>query len=137
MTWLIMPLFAFTNAGVDLRGLPIDVIFDSVTLGIIFGLCVGKPVGVMLFSWLVLQISRIKLPARTTWLEMFGVAALCGIGFTMSLFLGTLAFQGKNPHLMAEVKLGVLVGSIISGILGALILRKAFVRKVDSEERQV
>jgi NhaA family Na+:H+ antiporter len=137
VTWLIMPLFAFTNAGVDLRGLSLEVIFDSVTLGIIFGLCCGKPLGVMLFSWLILQTGRIKLPANTTWFQMFGVAALCGIGFTMSLFLGTLAFQGKNPHFMAEVKLGVLVGSLISGIIGALILRKAFVKKVVSEERQV
>jgi NhaA family Na+:H+ antiporter len=133
VNFFIMPLFAFVNAGVDLRDVSLAVLFDSVTLGIIFGLCIGKPVGVVSCSWLILKVSRIKLPANTTWLELFGVAVLCGIGFTMSLFLGTLAFQSSAAVYLTEVKLGVLAGSLLSGVSGALILRYAFANKGEDE----
>jgi NhaA family Na+:H+ antiporter len=135
VNFFIMPLFAFANAGVDLRGLSFTALFDSVTLGIILGLCLGKPLGVMGFSWVLIQCSGVKLPQDTTWLELFGTAALCGIGFTMSLFLGTLAFESSAPVYLAEIKLGVLVASLLSGIMGALILRKAFGKTGVSREK--
>ena len=134
VTWIILPLFAAANAGVSLRQVSLPQLTDGVTLGIVAGLCLGKPLGVMLSVGLSRLCSRARLPQDTTWLALFGVALVCGIGFTMSLFLGTLAFQENNLRYLTEVKLGVLIGSLTSGILGALILRIAL-KNGNREER--
>ena len=134
VAFFIMPLFAFANAGMPLNDLSVQTVFDSVTLGIVFGLVVGKQLGVMGFSWLLIRSGFAKLPKDTGWFAFYGVSLLCGIGFTMSLFLGTLAFQDANPVYMTEVRLSVLVGSLLSGIFGALILRMALAKKAHGQE---
>ncbi|MDR3490602.1 MAG: Na+/H+ antiporter NhaA [Gammaproteobacteria bacterium] len=129
VAYFIMPLFAFANAGLSVRGLSSNVLTDSVTMGTVLGLFLGKQVGVLGVAWLVIKAGWAKLPHHTTWLELYGVAILCGIGFTMSLFLGTLAFQENNPVYLLEVRLGVLIGSIVSAVIGAMMLQFAFYNK--------
>jgi len=125
----IMPLFALANAGVSFAGLEKSMVFDTVFLGIVFGLLIGKPLGVFCFTWVWVKMGRAVLPHQVNWSEMMGVAVLCGIGFTMSLFLGTLAFQHKNSIYLTEVRLAVLAGSLFSGLVGSLILWHVFKRR--------
>lgn len=127
VAFFIIPLFALANAGFSLDNVAIDIFNDVVILGIIFGLFIGKQVGVFGVSWLLIKLKFSKLPASTTWLQMYGVALLCGIGFTMSLFLGTLSFHNE-PIYLSKVRLGVMCGSIISAIVGMLVLKVAFER---------
>ncbi|MEM8744286.1 MAG: Na+/H+ antiporter NhaA, partial [Pseudomonadota bacterium] len=117
----VMPLFAFANAGVDLRGLSLDVLFAGIPLGIAAGLFLGKQIGIMSFVWVSVKAGFARLPRGVTWMQIYGVSLLAGIGFTMSLFIGTLAFA--DPQHSAAVRLGVLSGSFLSGVLGYLILR--------------
>jgi NhaA family Na+:H+ antiporter len=130
VAYLVLPLFGFANAGVSLRGVTSDILASPLVLGIVVGLCIGKQLGVFGMVGLMVRLGWAKLPAHTSWLALYGVALLCGIGFTMSLFLGTLAFQGSDPGYLVEVRLGVLFASIISGVVGATVLRVAFVRRV-------
>ena len=113
--YAIMPLFAFANAGVAL-GDASGLVLDPVAVGVILGLLVGKPAGVMLFSWIAVKIGWATLPAEVSWRQILGVGFLAGIGFTMSLFVGSLAF-GASP-LYDAAKVGVLVGSALAGIVG-------------------
>lgn len=126
VAFLIMPLFAFANAGVSLKGLTTAALTDTIFLGTVAGLFLGKQLGVLIFSWALIKTGWAKLPEKTSWKALYGVALLCGIGFTMSLFLGTLAFQGFDAVYLAEVRLGVLAGSLLSGVAGVIILRSAF-----------
>lgn len=123
IAFMVLPLFAFANAGVSLGGLSWPDITDSVTLGIIAGLFLGKQIGVFGLSWLIVQMRWAKLPKGATWLQFYGVSLLCGIGFTMSLFIGTLAFENSSSDIMTNVKLGVLIGSLLSAVTGALVIR--------------
>ncbi|MBX3708695.1 MAG: Na+/H+ antiporter NhaA [Gammaproteobacteria bacterium] len=125
VAYVIMPLFALTNAGFSLSAITWDNLTDKMVLGIALGLFIGKQVGVFLFSWLVIQLGFAKLPEKSTWLQLYGTAVLCGIGFTMSLFLGTLSFASENIYL-AEVRLGVIMGSLLSSLVGAIVLLFAF-----------
>ena len=127
VSFLIMPLFAFANAGFSLAGLSKNLVTSGLVLGIVFGLFIGKQLGVFGFSWLLIRLGGGKLPSKTTWLELYGVSILCGIGFTMSLFLGTLSFHNENIYL-TTMRLGVIAGSLLSGIVGALVLHIAFTR---------
>ena len=121
----IMPLFALVNAGFALNEINAGMLVNGVVLGIVCGLFVGKQLGVMAVTWLSIQTTRwARLPLETDWLTFYGVALLCGIGFTMSLFLGTLSFQGQNDHIN-QVRLGVMAGSILSGLVGAGVLALA------------
>ncbi len=130
VTFLIMPVFAFTNMGLPLGDLGLGILSDAVVLGIIVGLFLGKQLGVFGFAWLMVRSGWAKLPRYVTWGEMYGVALLCGIGFTMSLFLGTLSFQHLDAYAiyLAKVRFGVLVGSILSGLTGMLVLYNVFAR---------
>lgn len=119
----IMPIFAFANAGVDLWALSLDDLFGPVSLGIALGLFVGKQVGIMASVWVAVRLGVAHLPSGVNWQMMHGAALLAGIGFTMSLFIGTLAFPTMDAA--ASVRVGVLVGSILSGVLGYLVLRRA------------
>lgn len=121
VAYLIMPLFALVNAGIPLHDVSMNEIMSEITLGIAFGLFLGKQAGVFGFVWLLVKLGLAKLPPKSTWLELYPVAILCGIGFTMSLFLGTLSFQSQATYL-AEVKLGVILGSLMSGLVGASVL---------------
>jgi NhaA family Na+:H+ antiporter len=128
VTFFIMPLFALANAGVPLAGLSSSILLDRVVIGTSMGLFLGKQLGVMAFVHLCVKLGWAKLPKNTTWLEVYGVAILCGIGFTMSLFLATLAFKNNSAYLV-EARLGILSGSILSGLIGAAILHLSFNRK--------
>jgi NhaA family Na+:H+ antiporter len=129
VTFFIMPLFALANAGLSLEGLTSDILFDSVVVGTVLGLFIGKQIGVCFFTWAVIKLGWAKLPKNTDWLQIYAVAILCGIGFTMSLFLGTLTFQQINPVYSIEVRLGVLIGSLLSGLAGSAMLHLAFMKK--------
>lgn len=123
VTFGILPLFALANAGVTLTGNFTQALFDPVSLGILFGLVVGKSVGVTLFSWLAVRAGWASLPAEIGWRHIHGVAWLAGIGFTMSLFIAALAF-GEAPPL-ATAKLAILTASVVAGVVGWLILSTA------------
>ncbi len=118
---VIMPIFALANAGVDFLGHFFDDLFNPVSLGIVFGLVVGKQIGILLFSFLAVRLRLAELPAGVTWRHIWGVAWLGGIGFTMALFIDGLAFGGSP--LLDTAKIGILAASIISGIVGYAILR--------------
>lgn len=122
VAFLILPVFAFSNAGVVLSGVTLDVLFGPIPLGIMLGLFVGKAVGVFGVSSLLIKMGWVKAPAGANQLQLLGVSILCGIGFTMSLFVGGLAFVGLDPTYVLQLKLGVLGGSILSGIVGTIIL---------------
>ncbi len=119
--FVIVPIFGFANAGVDLLGLSPSALIEPLTLGVAGGLVLGKLIGVFGSVWLAVRLGLADLPAYATWRHLFGVALLCGIGFTMSLFIGLLAFTG-NPVLQDEVKLGIICGSLIAALLGSAVL---------------
>ena len=119
----ILPLFAFVNAGINVTGLSPSLILGSVPLGIAFGLFLGKQFGVFGFSWLAIKMGLADLPEGANWRQLYGVAVLTGIGFTMSLFIGSLAFIDDQMYQQAD-KLAILVGSFTSGIVGYLVLYK-------------
>jgi len=118
-----MPIFAFANAGVKLSGMGFEALLHPVTLGIAGGLFLGKQLGVMGVALIGAALGLLKLPERVNWLQMYGASLLTGIGFTMSLFIGTLALAG--PDAAAELRIGVITGSILSAVLGYLVLRLA------------
>ena len=117
----IMPLFALANAGVSLKGISITTLMEPVPLGILCGLFFGKQVGVFLFSYLSVKLKFAEMPSNSNWIKLYGAAILTGIGFTMSLFVGNLAFIENNQHLDG-VKIGVLSGSLLSTLIGYLLL---------------
>ena len=119
--FMIIPIFGFANAGLSFEGIGVDQILAPLTFGVAGGLLVGKLIGVFGSALLVVKLGIARLPSGANWQQMFGIAALCGIGFTMSLFIGLLAFA-RDPILQDEVKIGILAGSFIAGILGAVIL---------------
>jgi len=117
----IMPLFAFANAGVSLDGLTFGSLLNKVPLGIVLGLFVGKQLGVFVFSYISIKLKIAQMPNNSNWLNLYGVGILTGIGFTMSLFVGNLAFI-ENTQYMDGVKIGVLTGSLLSTVFGYLLL---------------
>lgn len=121
VAFLILPLFAFANAGVSLKGVSFADLIAPLPLGIALGLFFGKQIGVFCFSWVAVKVGLAKLPSGATWPQVYGIACLTGVGFTMSLFIGTLAFEGDE--MLNSVRLGVLMGSIASGVLGYALLR--------------
>lgn len=122
VAYCILPLFAFANAGVSLSGLSVDALLHPVPLGIAAGLFFGNQIGVFGFSWIAIRLGFASLPERTGWLQLYGVSLLCGIGFTMSLFVASLAF-GDSHGFAVDERLGILAGSILSGVAGYLVLR--------------
>ncbi len=119
----ILPLFAFANAGISFDGITIDSFLHPVTLGIAAGLLFGNQLGVFGFSWVAIKLGISKLPEGVGWGQLYGVALLCGIGFTMSLFVGSLAFEQGGPDYAVDDRLGILFGSLVSGISGYVVLR--------------
>ena len=120
----VVPVFGFANAGVSFAGLTADALLDHLTLGVALGLLLGKLVGVFGAAALTIRAGLADVPMGAGWLQLVGVSLLCGIGFTMSLFIGLLAFA-DDPHLQAEVKIGILLGSGMAGLLGWAVLRVA------------
>jgi Na+:H+ antiporter, NhaA family len=129
VTYMILPLFAFANSGVSFAGIHGDVWFGPVTLGIAAGLAIGKTVGVFGFSALAIAMRLGRLPGGASWLMLLGTSVLTGIGFTMSLFIGMLAFEGLPTDYAVAVRLGVFGGSIVSALSGLAILRFALGRQ--------
>jgi len=123
-SFLIVPLFGFANAGVALAGIGLAGVLDPVPLGVTLGLFLGKQIGIFAAILLSDRLGFASRPEGASWIQLWGMAVLCGIGFTMSLFIGALAFPG-DPHLVEEAKLGVLAGSLLSSLLGFAILRLA------------
>tara|TARA_B100000767_G_scaffold28214_1_gene24515 strand:- start:3365 stop:4537 length:1173 start_codon:yes stop_codon:yes gene_type:complete len=121
VAFMIMPLFAFANAGVNLEGLSFSSLMSPVPLGILCGLFFGKQIGVLLFSYISIKFKWAEAPNNSNWLSLYGVSILTGIGFTMSLFVGNLAFA-ENTQYIDGVKIGVLTGSFLSTIFGYLLL---------------
>jgi len=121
VAFIIMPIFAFANAGVSLEGLSLSSLLLPVPLGILLGLFVGKQVGVMIFSFIAVKTGVAQMPDNSSWLSLYGVSVLTGIGFTMSLFVGNLAFA-ENIQYIDGVKIGVLAGSLLSTLFGYFIL---------------
>ena len=121
VAFLIMPLFAFANAGVSLEGLSLNSLLDKVPLGIVLGLFVGKQLGVFVFSYISIKLKVAKMPNNSNWYNFYGVGVLTGIGFTMSLFVGNLAFV-ENMQYMVGVKIGVLTGSLLSTLFGYFLI---------------
>jgi len=122
VSFAIIPLFAFVNAGVDLSGFSFSQLFSTVPLGILLGLFIGKQVGVFLFSWCWIRLGLAEKPQGASWLMLYGVSVLTGIGFTMSLFIDSLAYEGVEDLYGAADRLAILAGSVISAVLGYLIL---------------
>ncbi|QTN19462.1 Na+/H+ antiporter NhaA [Brevundimonas sp. AJA228-03] len=136
VAYLILPLFAFAKAGVSFAGLSLDQLFAPLVLGVAAGLFLGKQIGVFGATWLTTRLKLGKKPAQSTWLQIYGVSLLCGVGFTMSLFIGILAFPGTiDAPEQVEVKLGVILGSTLSASLGAVILAVAARRRRNSKAR--
>ena len=118
--WFIMPVFALANAGVSLAGLGVETLLQPIALGVTLGLFLGKQIGIVLGAGLPILLGLARLPSGTSWRQLYGVAILGGIGFTMSLFIGSLAFEDLAQQ--SQIRLGVLVGSVLSAVLGYLVL---------------
>ena len=125
----VLPVFAFANAGVSLSGLSLSFLLEPVPLGIAAGLFIGKQAGVFGLSWLGAQVGIARQPEGVRWRELYGVALLCGIGFTMSLFISSLAFEGLGPDLARASRVGILAGTLLSAIAGFAMLHFALPRK--------
>ena len=125
INYIVIPLFAFANAGVCLAGMSIGGLFSGVGLSVMLGLIIGKFVGVFSFSWVAVRMGIVKLPANTTWKAFASVCVVCGIGFTVSMFIADLSYAGlgaEGAALPDQAKLGVLVGSVVSALLGCILL---------------
>jgi len=123
VAFFILPVFAFCNAGINLSGVGIEQILHGVPVGIALGLFVGKQVGIFGFCYLAIRMGLTALPKGMTFTSLYGTAALCGIGFTMSLFVGSLAFEETGVNLMFDERLGIILGSLASGVLGYFVIR--------------
>ena len=128
--YLVVPVFGFANAGVSLEGLGMQALFDPLPYAIAAGLVLGKQIGIFGSVWLAVKTGFAERPEGASWPEIYGIAILCGIGFTMSLFIGGLAFPG-DPLLVEEAKLGILLGSAISAVLGYTVLRMTAARSAE------
>lgn len=123
VAYFVLPVFAFANAGISFAGVGVNQIFHSVPLGIALGLFAGKQLGVFGFCWVAIQLKLTRLPKGMNWRSLYGTAALCGIGFTMSLFIGSLAFEETGVNFLFDERLGIILGSLASGVVGYFVLR--------------
>lgn len=125
VAFFVLPVFAFANAGLNLTGVGVEQLLHPVPVGIAAGLFIGKQIGIFGLCWLAVKAGLAQLPKGMSWASLYGTAALCGIGFTMSLFIGSLAFEETGVDLIFDERLGIIVGSILSGIVGYLVLNKS------------
>lgn len=130
VAFFVLPIFAFANAGISLSGVGLEQVMSPVPLGIILGLVVGKQLGVFVFCFAAIKLGLAKLPDQVNWQLLYGVALLCGVGFTMSLFIGSLAFEQTSSSPMFQDRLGIVIGSLISGLAGYLVIKNA-VKRMD------
>ncbi|NQZ90565.1 MAG: Na+/H+ antiporter NhaA [Colwellia sp.] len=125
VAFIVLPVFAFANAGISFAGVGLEQVMQPVPLGIILGLVVGKQLGVFGFCFIAIKLGFAKMPDNVNWTLLYGVAALCGVGFTMSLFVGSLAFEQDATSPLFQDRLGIVIGSLISGILGYFLIKRA------------
>lgn len=133
INFFIIPLFAFANAGIDMSQMSFGSLFSGVGLAVMIGLVVGKFLGVFSFSWIAIKLKIVQLPAHTTWKAFASVCVVCGIGFTVSMFIADLSYAGLGTEgalLLAQAKLGVLVGSVVSAVLGCILLGKTLPKEL-------
>ncbi|WP_185236019.1 Na+/H+ antiporter NhaA [Teredinibacter franksiae] len=123
VAFFILPVFAFANAGLNLTGVSVEQLFHGVPMGIALGLFFGKQIGIFTLCWLVIVLKLAQLPKGMNWASLYGTSMLCGIGFTMSLFIGSLAFEETGVNLLFDERLGIIVGSLASGAIGFLVLK--------------
>ena len=128
VAFFILPFFAFANAGIPLGGLSLEQVMHPVTIGIVAGLFLGKQIGVLAACWIAIMLGLAKLPDGVRWIHLYGVALLCGVGFTMSLFIGSLAFENTGVNLLFDERLGIILGSLLAGAAGYCILRLSLLR---------
>ncbi|CAM3638858.1 Na+/H+ antiporter NhaA [Rouxiella silvae] len=129
VAWLILPLFAFANAGVSLQGVTVEGVMSLLPMGIAAGLLLGKPIGIMLFCWVSMKLKITRLPPGVNFKQIAAVSVLCGIGFTMSIFLASLAFGDADASMMIYAKIGILMGSVLAAVIGYLLLSRALPAK--------
>ena len=122
VAFMILPLFAFANAGINFSGVGTEQILHPVPLGIALALFIGKQAGVFGFCWFSIKLKLTNLPKGISWSSLYGIAALCGVGFTISMFIGSLAFEETSVNLLFDDKLGIIIGSLASGLMGYAIL---------------
>ncbi len=132
VAFFILPIFAFCNAGINLSSTGLNTLLHPVPLGIATGLFIGKQLGVFSLCWLGVKSGLAKMPEGASWLHIYGIATLCGIGFTMSLFIGSLAFENTEVSRLFDERIGILVGSLLSGLWGYAILRYSIKHKKSS-----
>ena len=125
VAFFVLPVFAFSNAGLNLTDMGVDALLHPVPIGIAMGLFVGKQVGIFGLCWLAIKLKIATLPRGMGWGALYGTSALCGIGFTMSLFIGSLAFEETGVNLLFDERLGIILGSLFSGVVGYLILSRS------------
>ncbi|WP_369309917.1 Na+/H+ antiporter NhaA [Providencia rettgeri] len=123
VVYLILPIFAFANSGVQLQGVTLDGLLSPLPLGVAVGLIFGKPIGIFLFSWVSVKLGFAKLPESINLKQVFAVSVLCGIGFTMSIFITGLAFDGMDEVYSTYSRLGILIGSTVAALMGYFMLR--------------
>jgi len=128
VAFVILPMFAFANTGISFAGLSLESFTAPVPLGIAAGLVIGKPLGIVLLTWLAVVLGIGRLPSGVSWNTLFGMSVLCGIGFTMSLFISSLAFEGVGRAISVDDRIGILTGSLLSALLGYFILRASLGR---------
>ncbi len=121
VAFFILPIFAFANAGIKLQDIGMEHFLNPITLGIALGLFFGKQIGIFALCWLAIKLKIARLPDKASWYALYGVSVLCGVGFTMSLFIGSLAF-GDNLPMVFDERLGIIIGSFLSGVTGYIIL---------------
>ncbi len=124
VAFIVLPIFAFANAGINFTGVGLNQVLSPVPLGIIIGLFLGKQLGVFGFCFIAIKLGIAKLPDKVNWQLMYGVSLLCGVGFTMSLFIGSLAFEQTGDNHVFQDRLGIVIGSLISGVLGYFVIKK-------------
>ena len=128
VNFFILPIFAFTNAGVSLAGISPSFLFGPVPMGIMLGLFFGKQIGIFAFSWILIKAKIAYMPENAGWPQLYAVAIICGIGFTMALFVDGLAYGGSNMYHYTD-KLAVFLGSIISGVVGFFVAKAVAVKQ--------
>ncbi|MDG1750480.1 MAG: Na+/H+ antiporter NhaA [Thalassotalea sp.] len=133
VAFIVLPIFAFSNAGINFTGVGLEEVVSPVPLGIILGLVIGKQIGVFGFCFVAIKLGLAKLPDNVNWTLLYGVSMLCGVGFTMSLFVGSLAFEQNSTSPLFQDRLGIVVGSLISGISGYLLINSAVKKLPDKE----
>jgi len=137
IVFIILPVFAFANAGVTFIGLDASMFTHPIVLGIALGLFVGKQVGIFLSLGYFVHFKQLLKVDKITLSQVYGIALICGVGFTMSLFIGSLAYQHNDLSLMPLVKTGVVIGSLISGVLGFFVLKRTPIKLKNSADKKI